>query len=283
MPTTAIVTGGASGIGRALGAGLVRRGVAVVLADVDGDRVVEAAASMSGGAGHARGVELDVRDAVGFAALVREVHEDGGGLDLLFNNAGIGVGGETHELSLPHWDRAIDVNLRGVIHGVHAAYPLMRERGRGHIVNTASMAGLIPTPLITPYAATKHAVVGLSMSLRWEAADAGVRVSVVCPGVIETPILDSTGPDDLPKPDSARSSARGLLTQVGGRPYPAEDLAEDVLRAVARNEGLIISPRRARISWQVSRFAPGLVERYYRRVIARWRDELDDRLASDGA
>ncbi len=277
MVTTAIVTGGASGIGRALGAGLVRRGVEVVLADIDGPGAKESASSMTG-PGTARGVELDVRDADAVDELVAEVHEDRDGLDLLFNNAGIGVGGETHELTLAHWERAIDVNVRGVIHGIHAAYPLMRERGRGHIVNTASLAGLTAAPMLAPYAATKHAVVGLSMSLRLEAAPAGVRVSVVCPGVIETPILDSTGPEDLPKPPTARFGARELLVRAAGRPYPPEDLAEDVLRAVARNRALIVAPRRARFTWYLARLVPGAVERGNRQLLAGWRRELEDRL-----
>src|SRR5207248_6593438 len=126
-----------------------------------------------------------------------------GRLDLMVNNAGIGIGGETRELLLAHWDRIIDVNLRGVVHGVHAAYPVMIEQGSGHIVNTASLAGLLPSPGATPYAMTKHAVVGLSLSLRGEAAAYGVRVTAVCPGVVETPILDKGGPDDLPKSPAA--------------------------------------------------------------------------------
>ena len=89
-----------------------------------------------------------------------------------------------------HWDRIIDINIRGVIHGVHAVYPGMVARGSGHIINTASVAGLAPAPLLVPYATTKHAVVGLSISLRAEAAAYGVKVSVLCPSAIETPILD---------------------------------------------------------------------------------------------
>lgn len=141
---------------------------------------------------------VDVRDAPAVRAMVEDAHREHGRLDLMFNNAGAGIGGQVDGLSLEHWNRALDVNVRGVIHGVHAAYPLMLAQGFGHIVNTALATGLLPVPLLAPYSMSKHAVVGLSPSLRAEAADRGVKVSVVCPGVIETPILDKGNPHDLP-------------------------------------------------------------------------------------
>ncbi len=149
------------------------------------------------------------------------------GLDYLFNNVGIALGGPTHEFTAAHWDRIIDVNLRGVVNGVLAAYPAMVAAGRGHIVNTASAAGLAPPPLVAPYATTKAAVVGLSLALRPEAALHGVRVSVLCPGMVETPILDA-GPADLPATASAPVTAREYLRRMrqtvipptGARPRP---------------------------------------------------------------
>ena len=126
MARVAIVTGGASGIGRALGAALVRRGDQVVLADVDGTAAEEAAERLrTAGPGTATAAAVDVRDADTVASLVDETAERHGRLDLVFNNAGIGIGGPAEELSPAHWDRAVDVNLRGVVHGVQAAYPLM--------------------------------------------------------------------------------------------------------------------------------------------------------------
>jgi NAD(P)-dependent dehydrogenase (short-subunit alcohol dehydrogenase family) len=270
MARTAIVTGGASGIGLALGSALVQRGVEVVLADIDGEKAKRAASSLFG-PGSASGAHLDVRDPDAVVQLVHDLHQRCGRLDFLFNNAGVGVGGETMELGLEHWDRAVDVNLRGVVHGVHAAYPVMVEQGHGHIVNTASLSGLVPAPMITPYAATKHAVVGLSASLRAEAAGHGIRVSVVCPGVIDTPILDSTGPADLPIVPSAARGGREMLVRLAGRPYPASALAEDVLRGVARNKAVIVSPRRARVIWHVQRLAPSLVRRAARRLASQER------------
>src|SRR6516225_4102198 len=199
MARIAIITGAASGIGRALASALVTRGDTVVVADVDGEGAERVAGELARrGPGTATSAVVDVRDAGTVRALVDQVRDQHGRLDVMVNNAGIGIGGEAGELALAHWERVIDVNLRGVVHGVHAAYPVMIAQRSGHIVNTASLAGLVPAPLLTPYAMTKHAVVGLSLSLRAEAAAHGVRVTAVCPGVVDTPILDSVSPDDLP-------------------------------------------------------------------------------------
>jgi NAD(P)-dependent dehydrogenase (short-subunit alcohol dehydrogenase family) len=272
MSRVAIVTGGASGIGRALGAALVARGDRVVLADVDGAAVEEAAERLrAGGPGTATAAAVDVRDADAVASLVTGTAARLGRLDLLFNNAGIGIGGPAEELSPAHWDRTVDVNLRGVLHGVQAAYPLMLRQGYGHIVNTASLAGLLPMPGSAPYATTKWAVVGLSLSLRAEGAARGVRGSVVCPGGIDTPILDRGMPADLPRVPTAEAvDARAVITRFsGGRLYGADALAADVLRGVDRNRPLIVAPRHARVMWRLMRLSPSLVLRVLAAMAAR--------------
>jgi len=181
-----------------------------------------------------------------------------GQLDYIFNNAGIAVGGMVEELTLDHWNRVIDVNLRGVIHGVHAAYPIMLRQGNGHIVNTASLAGLVPGPGLTPYDAVKHAVVGLSLSLRAEGAGRGVRVSAVCPGFVDTPLLGRVNPD-LPQTGPGMD-AEELAKRIG-KLYKADLLAQDVLRGLERNLPLIVAPRSARVIWRLSRYAPGMTMR----------------------
>ena len=274
MSRVAIVTGGASGIGRALGAALVRRGDQVVLADVDGAAAEGTAERLRAtGPGTATAAVVDVREADAVASLVTGTAERHGRLDLLFNNAGLGIGGPVEELSPAHWDRAIDVNLRGVVHGVQAAYPLMLRQGHGHIVNTASLAGLLPGPGMAPYATTKWAVVGLSLSLRGEAAHRGVRVSVVCPGGIDTPILDKGMPADLPRvPTAEATDTRAAITRMsGGRLYGADALAADVLRGVDRNRAVIVAPRHARVMWRLMRLSPGLVLRLETTIGARER------------
>ncbi|HEY3259135.1 MAG TPA: SDR family oxidoreductase, partial [Pseudonocardiaceae bacterium] len=151
----AVITGGASGIGRAIGAALVARGATVVLADIDAEGAELAAKRLTAaGPGTAVAIELDVTDGPAMVAAYQDVHDRHGRLDFAFNNAGIAVAGLAEDLTLEHWDRSIDVNLRGVVHGLHAAYPLMLAQGHGHIVNTASVAGLLAPPIMTPYTAT---------------------------------------------------------------------------------------------------------------------------------
>jgi len=295
----AIVTGGASGIGAALVRALAARGAAVVIADVDeaGAKTVaeQVNAGVSGrvsaaGSDPASGIEsghgsagrsgragvtgpglvstavLDVRDAEAVGELVRRTAAEHGRLDLMFNNAGIAVGGMVEELALDHWDRVIDINLRGVVHGVHAAYPLMLGQGSGHIVNTASLAGLVPGPMLAPYAAAKHAVVGLSLALRAEAVGRGVRVSVVCPGFVDTPLLGRVNPD-LPQTETGANAVD--LARLTGRLYNADSLAQDVLRGIARNRAVIVAPATARLAWRMTRYAPGLSMRTLTAAIRR--------------
>ena len=145
----------------------------------------------------------------------------------MFNNAGICWGGDTELLTLDQWNAIIDVNLRGVVHGVAAAYPLMLRQGHGHIVNTASMAGLTAAGQITSYVTTKHAVVGLSLALRSEAVPRGVGVLVVCPAAVETPILDKGAIGGFVGRDY-------FLQTQGGKPYDADRLARDILRGRSR-------------------------------------------------
>jgi NAD(P)-dependent dehydrogenase (short-subunit alcohol dehydrogenase family) len=252
----AIVTGGASGIGAALVRALAARGAAVVIADLDEASAKEVAATVNAGAsGAVSAAALDVRDADAVSDLVSRTAAEHGRLDLMFNNAGIAVGGKVDELVLDHWNRVIDVNLRGVVHGVHAAYPLMLAQGSGHIVNTASLAGLVPGPMLAPYAAAKHAVVGLSLSLRAEAVTRGVRVSVVCPGFVDTPLLSRVNPD-LPQTQTGADAV--ALARLTGRLYNSEALARDVLRGIARNRAVIVAPASARLAWRMTRYAPGI-------------------------
>jgi len=209
-------------------------------------------------AGQVSAAVLDVRDAAAVADLVSRVVAEHGSLDLMFNNAGIAIGGLVEELTLDHWDRVIDVNVRGVVHGVHAAYPVMIRQGHGHIVNTASLAGLVPGPSLAPYAAAKHAVVGMSLSLRAEAAGKGVRVSAICPGFVNTPLLGRVNPD-LPQTETGANAA--ALARRLGRLYEADLLAQDVLRGIAANKALIVAPGSARFAWRMARYAPGLTMR----------------------
>jgi NAD(P)-dependent dehydrogenase (short-subunit alcohol dehydrogenase family) len=270
----AVVTGGGSGIGVALGRALVRRGCDVVLADLDAPAAVAAADLLTAeGPGTAVASPLDVADASAVQGLIEATAARHGRLDWLFNNAGIGLGGEPEELTLAHWERCIDVNLRGVLHGCHAVYPIMKAQGFGRIVNTASMAGLGPGPgHAAPYNTTKFAVVGLSLSLRSAGAAFGVGVHVVCPGAIETPLLDKLDVPGLVTPPSGRLDVRAFMRATGMKTYPADRLAEDVLRGVRRNRAVIVAPWQARVAWRVLRLSPRLGDALGKRVTRTWRE-----------
>ena len=257
----AIVTGAGSGIGAALCRALVAAGADVVCTDIDGDAAEKTAAQLGENASAAR---LDVTDAAAVQAAVDEVVSRAGRLDLMFNNAGIVWGGDTELLTLDQWNAIIDVNIRGVVHGVAAAYPLMVRQGHGHIVNTASMAGLTAAGQITSYVTTKHAVVGLSLALRSEAVPRGVGVLAVCPAAVETPILDKGAIGGFVGRDY-------FLPTQGGKPYDADQLARDILRAVEKNRALLVKPRIAHAQWLFARLAPSLMNRMSMRFIAAQR------------
>ena len=267
---TAIVTGAASGIGRALAAELSLRGARVVLADRDIELAEEAAAEIRAKGGDALATALDVRDASRFREVAAWTRDRWGPIDYLFNNAGIGVGGEVAEYDDAAWRDVLDVNLYGVIHGIAAVYPAMAARGSGHIVNTASMAGLLPGPGMASYTTSKHAVVGLSKALRIEAASHGVRVSALCPGAVRTPIL-THGKYGRPGPRAPSADAMLKLWDKL-RPMDADDFARAALDAIERDVPVIILPRWWRVLWLLERGSPelsaALSRRFYRRVFA---------------
>ena len=264
----AIVTGGASGMGRAVCEELGRRGAKlVVVADIQARGAEKVASGISTAGGNARPVHLDVSIGEDFQKVVQETFAEQGRIDYLFNNAGIGIAGEMRDMLPEHWKRIIDVNLHGVLHGTTATYPLMIRQGFGHIVNTASLAGLIPGPMETGYALTKHAVVGLSTSLRFEAAPFGVKVSVVCPGVIDTPIFETSvivSPVD-------RVKFNAKIKSIFKAMDPAK-AGEEILAGVEKNRPIIVFPTHARILWWLSRIHPSCTNLLGRKFVKEFRE-----------
>lgn len=250
----AIVTGGASGIGCALCEAMGGRGTTVIAGDLDLERAEQVAAAIRSAGGEAHAAWVDVTQHEAVRALVEDVVRRHGRLDYMFNNAGIAFAGEFRDTTLEHWQAALDADLWGVIHGAMSAYPVMVRQGSGHIVNTSSIGGLIPVPIATPYAAAKHAVVGFSTSLRTEAACLGVKVSVVCPGHVETSIEDRAV-------YATRFSSEKALAEImarGGR-MSADGCAKVILRGVARNRAIITVTPTARLIWWIYRLSPGVV------------------------
>ncbi len=252
----AIVTGGASGIGQALCEELGHRGAQVLVADINLEGAESVASGITSAGGLALAVHLDVTQGKDVRKLVEQTAAEEGHLDFMFNNAGICVVGEMRDMDLEHWRRLIDVNLWGVVYGTMAAYEVMRKQGFGHIVNAGSADGLVPFPMMAAYSATKHAVIGLSTGLRGEAAGLGVKVSVVCAGLIRTPMqLQSTMVTKLRDEDALR---RQFLELPMGMEAP--QCARVILRGVERNRGIIVVTAFARINWWLYRLHPALIK-----------------------
>jgi NAD(P)-dependent dehydrogenase (short-subunit alcohol dehydrogenase family) len=227
----AVVTGGASGIGRAMAARFAADGMQVVIADIEPEALAATAAELG-----VHGVRVDVSDADSVAALADEVVGRFGAVHLLCNNAGVGGGGRIVDQTLKDWKWVIDVNLWGVVHGLHSFMPhLMVAPGGAHIVNTASMAGLAAWPGIGPYNATKFAVVAISETLAAELAGTNVGISVLCPGVVNTNIFTSqrNRPEHLrndQKKAEARQANAQLMQQLGIDAAVVADRVADAVR-----------------------------------------------------
>jgi NAD(P)-dependent dehydrogenase (short-subunit alcohol dehydrogenase family) len=250
-----IITGGASGIGRALAEELAGRGASIIIADLQVELAREIAAGINSRGGKADALILDVTNAIAVKNLVEEVYHKHGRLDYIFNNAGIAIFGEAIQYSHEDWEKVLHVNLHGVVHGIEAAYPIMIKQGFGHIVNTASMAGLMIVPYLASYVATKYAVVGLSKTLRVEARPYGVNVSVVCPGVIRTPMMDGGkfGKMLVHVPAVVMEKMEKYF-----RPMAPDIFAKKVINKVAKNKVIIIVPSWWKIFWWNERFSQSL-------------------------
>jgi NADP-dependent 3-hydroxy acid dehydrogenase YdfG len=264
----AFVTGGASGIGAALATKLVDGGAEVWIADRQLGAAQELAQRFNSGGGKAHAIELDVRSYPSFEGAVAQAVQQSGRIDYLFNNAGIAVGGEVDSYTLDDWNDVFDVNLHGVVHGIQAVYPIMIRQHSGHIVNTASTAGLVTTPVGASYTATKHAVVAISMALRVEAERHGVQVSVFCPGVIRTPILAGGKYGRF----NGISDEQLLKFWEPFRPMAPEKFAERALRAVLRGDAIIVVPAWWKAFWYLERLSPALSRRAARLTLKRMRE-----------
>ena len=234
----AVVTGGASGIGRAMAERFATEGMKVVLADVEKDALAKAESEMKVNSAEVASKVTDVSKGEDVEALARFTRETFGGVHVLCNNAGVGVGGVSWENTVQDWDWLLGVNLWGVIHGIRAFVPMMIEQDEeSHIVNTASGAGLHARPWLAMYCATKHAVVALSESLYHELALMGTKtkVSVLCPAVVNTRIGESerNRPSSLSNQADEANSAQMEGMEQAFRAMLASGLAPtDVAAAV---------------------------------------------------
>jgi NAD(P)-dependent dehydrogenase (short-subunit alcohol dehydrogenase family) len=261
----AIVTGGASGIGRALSEQLAASGASVVIADIEGRAAEQAAASIGQRGARAEAAQVDVSDAAQVERLVGDTAARHGRLDFIFNNAGIAAVGELRDGNLDDFRRVVEVNLFGVVHGTMAAYRVMLRQGFGHIVNVSSVTGLMPTPIISAYSTTKWAIVGFSQALSVEAAQLGVKVQVACPSLVRTQIGERNAYWNVRKEDYLAwlPGQRWMLT-------PAQ-AAKAILRGTVRNKDMIVFPFSAAVAWRVHRLWPGLFTPLLRRALKGFR------------
>jgi NAD(P)-dependent dehydrogenase (short-subunit alcohol dehydrogenase family) len=223
-----VITGAGSGIGRATALAFAKQGAWVHLVDIHRGRVEEVAAEARRVGPPARAHVVDVRDAAAMHQLAHDVYARHRRVDVLVNNAGVGHSALVQETSLDDWRWVLDVNLWGVIHGIHAFVPrLIDQGGDAHIVNTASIAGLVGVPSMAPYCASKFAVVGLSEALGAELAPHGIKVTAICPGVIATDIVRSGRLEGAV--GERKHQLEGFYQRRG---IPPERVARDILRAV---------------------------------------------------
>jgi NAD(P)-dependent dehydrogenase (short-subunit alcohol dehydrogenase family) len=237
-----VVTGGAAGIGLAMATRFRQAGMKVALADIESETLASAVSSLGGPDDGVLGVTCDVTSPESVDGLRDAVVDRFGTAHVVCLNAGVAASGTILDTTIESWRWMFDVNVLGVVHGINAFAPLLVEQGEGHIVCTASAAGLISAPALGAYAATKHAVVGTAAVLRDELAPAGVGVSVVCPGVIRTRIFEShrNRPEQLAGPTHTdEATAKVYLDAADSAPGP-EVVAHAVFDGVLQNRLFVL-------------------------------------------
>jgi NAD(P)-dependent dehydrogenase (short-subunit alcohol dehydrogenase family) len=241
---TAFVTGAASGIGLALSRTFAEAGMKVMLADIEANALTAAVENLHDFGPNVYGVACDVTDPASVERAAKASYEAFGNVHVVCNNAGVGGGSGIDTISLETWRWVIDVNLMGVLHGIRTFLPHIRAHGEGgHIVNTASMAGMNSGLGFSAYSASKFAVVNMSEGLAKQLAPLGIGVTVLCPGFVRTRIWESGrnrperyGPTQIPDPASAAGKLLARLTELGQTGLDPADVAAHVLAAIRENE-----------------------------------------------
>ncbi len=249
--TVALVTGAGRGIGHATAMALAARGAIVVCADVNADAADKAAAACGehGRAGHSAAVDVASRDAM--LALVERIEVEWGPLGILVNNAGVGMSGRFTDMSAGDWEWIRSINLDGVVNGCAAAGPRMLARKRGHVVNLSSGLGYLPTATEPAYVTTKAGVLALSACLRADWGRDGVGVSAICPGLINTPIVDHTR-----FVGEAEADRRARAVRLFRRGHPPERVAAAIVGAIERDRAVVPVGAEAIAGWYFHRLAP---------------------------
>jgi NAD(P)-dependent dehydrogenase (short-subunit alcohol dehydrogenase family) len=246
----ALVTGAASGLGRALAVALGRDGWEIALADIDQTRLEETLGLVKAAGGAGRVELLDVTSPEQWQVVCDRLRSDWPALDLLVNNAGVACEGEVGTCPLEDWRWTLETNLFGAIHGCHTCLDWLKQSSRSpHIVNVASVAAALSAPTMGAYNVSKAGVLALSETLFTELGPQGVGVTVACPGFFDTDLLSHA----RFQTEQNRTVARGYMLTAR---FTADDVARAILKAVARRQLYVVLPRRARLIWRFKRLAP---------------------------
>jgi NAD(P)-dependent dehydrogenase (short-subunit alcohol dehydrogenase family) len=262
---TAIVTGAASGIGLALSAELGGRGAVVTMVDINAELLETSAQSLNAKGYRVNARPLDVTDFDRVSRLIGDTVAEHGHLDYIFNNAGVAVMGAAEDLSIQDWHKVIDVNLFGAINGSMAAYPVMIRQGSGHIVNTCSVAGLVPFPGEMPYTTSKHGILGLSNALSVEGRGYGLKASAVCSGFVRTAMSDNM---------ELRNLDRRKAMQMAPKGISPEKCARIVLKGVERGKAIIVTDAFTWMLWSLNRLSPGLARTVLAGAMKKFRQSV---------
>ncbi len=250
-----LITGAGSGIGRATAFLLAENHAHLILCDLNSEAVERTAALAQGLGASTETHIVDVSDWDDMQALSAKVHKTHGALDILINNAGVGLGGDFLNTSIEDWQWVIGINLMGVVHGCKLFAPAMVTNRQGHIVNIASMAGYYAAPDMTAYSASKHAVMGLSESLRAEFSEHGIGVSAICPGVINTNIVAAG------RMNGSTGKAQEKIAELyRRRNFGPELVAEAIVNAIENNRAVTPVSPEAWLIYGAKRFTPGLLD-----------------------
>jgi NAD(P)-dependent dehydrogenase (short-subunit alcohol dehydrogenase family) len=249
-----VVTGAASGIGFASAALFANKGARVILADINQEGVHRAADEIHRNGGTAHAYHLDVANEADVNAFARDVTGAHGRVAVLFNNAGVGVSASIADTPLDDWKWLVGINYWGVVYGIKAFLPHMGGKEAGHILNTASMAGLVAAPTLGAYCSTKHALVGLGQTLRIELRARNIGVTTICPGVINTNIPHASR---YVMADEDRAQVIRLFET---RAWPPERVAKAVLKAMRWNRAIVPVGPEAWFAWYLNRLSPRLME-----------------------
>ena len=264
LPKTVVITGAASGLGRAFALAWAARGWKVGILDIDMEGAEDTCNMVTETGGTGEVFSCNVRSLEEVEAAARHFYDLWGEVGVLVNNAGVGGGGAVGEMTIEHWEVVVETDFWGVVYGCHAFIPGMKARGGGHIVNVASAAGLFSAPRFASYNMSKAAVVALSQTLKSELAPSGIGVTVVCPPGVKTAILENTlemaGEIDY----DIEHELKMLRTALDNSRITPEYVAEKTMSAVDKNRLYVIPGAVLYISWLNSRYMPS----FFYRVMA---------------